>query len=283
VNLTARVRALQVTPRALDRFKQGERVTNLWWNGIVTADFESLVRAIPAEVLASPRRSVVPLVDFFRRPEWALAVVGRRAGLDLAGAAELAFEHAVSTPKGRGKASFTDLLVRCPESSVAIEAKYTEPRYESVRSWLASPPKPNRIEVFAGWLSLINPVAATPLEMESVLDLPYKLVHRTASACSTAAGHRALVYLIFGDDPGRYYAEDVAALDRALGEPTGLAIHVLSVPLASEPAFAALTDRWDAGERKLAADVREALLAGPLFRFDTIRALYDRPGPRSEV
>lgn len=256
---------------------------NLRWDSTAVADFDALIGAIPADVLDSPRRSVVPLIDYVRRPSSALAALGHALRLDLVEPTDLAFEHAVSAPKGRGKPSYTDLMIGCGDVSVALEAKYTEPRYESVRSWLGASPTPNRVAVLKGWLSLLDPLAQTAVGVEAVLDLPYQLVHRTASACSMAVTDRAMVYLIFGDDPGMHYAEDVAALDHLLGEPAGLAMHVLNVPLRGEPAFAALTARWDAGERKLAGAVREALLAGPLFRFGPVRALYDRPRPRAAV
>jgi hypothetical protein len=253
------------------------------WDTTAVVDFGALVHAIPADVLNSPRRSVIPLIDFFRQPSTALVALGSALQLELVGATELAFEYAVPPPKGQGKPSYTDLMIRCADVSIAIEAKYTEPRYESVRSWLGTSPTPNRLAVLTGWLSLINKTAQEPVGVESVLDLPYQLVHRTASACSTAATDRVLAYMVFGDDPGAYYADDVAALDRLLGEPAGLAIHVLSIPLCGEPALDVLIERWDAGERQLSGAVREVLLMGPLFRFGPIRALYDRPGRRALV
>jgi len=213
----------------------------------------------------------------------ALAALGEAVRLDLTAAVELVIEYAVQPPKGEGKASFTDLMVRCADASLAIEAKYTEPRYETVGSWLGPNPTQNRQDVLSGWLSLISSVAGKAVEVESVRDLPYQLIHRTASACSTDVADRALVHLIFGEGAGAHYVEDIAALDRILGEPSGLAMHVFRVPVQPEPAFTSLAKRWDAGERELGDDVRQALLAGPLFRFGPLQALYDRPRSRIRV
>ena len=35
---------------------------------------------------------------------------------------------------GRGKPSYTDLMILAPGTAIAIEGKYTEPAYESVRA-----------------------------------------------------------------------------------------------------------------------------------------------------
>lgn len=81
-------------------------------------------------------RSTVPLLDYWRDTDECLRQFGHAAGLDLSAATELHFEHSVAVRSGRGKPSFTDLMILSPESVVAVEAKYTEPRYASVRNWL---------------------------------------------------------------------------------------------------------------------------------------------------
>ncbi len=258
-------------------------MTELRWAGMDVLDFATLVRVLPVNALRSPRRSVVPLVDYFRQPGTALAALGHAVEIDLTDVEVADFEHALAVRRGKGKPSYTDVMLQGRNVSVAIEAKYTEPRYKSVRKWLGETPTPNRIKVLSGWLELINGVAATSLEIDAVLELPYQLVHRSASACSSDAAYRALVYLIFGEAPGAYYVDDVAALDCLLGEPLGLGMHVVHVQAHPEPAFKALTDRWDGGERELAEGVRQALLGGSLFRFGACNALYSRPSSRTAV
>ena len=58
--------------------------------------------------------------------------------------------------RGRGKASFTDLMITASSAAVAIEAKFTEPRGETVHKWLRDPPETNRTDVLEGWLDLIG-------------------------------------------------------------------------------------------------------------------------------
>jgi hypothetical protein len=216
------------------------------------------------------------LVDFFRNPAVALDTLGSALGLDLTSAQDLAFEYAVPVVSGSGKPSYTDLMILCPHISVAIEAKYTEGRYESVRTWLGAPPISNRATVLNGWLSVISSVVGRNIDTSAVLDLPYQLIHRTASACSTGAETRVLVYMIFGEDPSRHYAADITALDRLLKRPDELDMHVLGVPMKPAPEFVELLEQWDAGLRYLADGVRRALLQGQLFQYAVPRILYNR-------
>jgi hypothetical protein len=48
----------------------------------------------------------------------------------------LHFEFTVEPLRGRGTPSYTDLMVQSESLCLAIEAKWTEPIYNSVSSWL---------------------------------------------------------------------------------------------------------------------------------------------------
>lgn len=248
----------------------------VYWESAEAEDFSSLLHLIPDSVFHSPRRSVVPLVDFFRVPRRGLASLAQVIHTDLASAAELRFEYAVPVQRGVGNPSYTDLLVQAPCVSVAIEAKYTEPRYETVGQWLGTPRKPNRQAVLAGWISLIALGSGAELDVEELLNLPYQLIHRTASACYTSASGKRLVYMIFGPDHSDHYVDDVRALDRLLGPRAQVGMDVVSIPMTGNSRFARLTAAWDAGERQLAAEVRSALNKGPLFSFETVCPRYTR-------
>ena len=47
----------------------------------------------------------------------------------------LSFEHCVNVQKGVGKPSQTDLMLFVNGTCIAVEAKYTEPRYDTVKKW----------------------------------------------------------------------------------------------------------------------------------------------------
>jgi hypothetical protein len=85
------------------------------------------------------------------------------------------------------------------------------------------------------------------------------------------------VYQVFGDAPGAYYAEDLGRLATAIAVRDRLAFLVLGCPFRSTEAYARLEARWDTGERNLGADVRDALLAGPLFEFSQPIAIPIQP------
>ena len=245
------------------------------WDAEEVPDFQALLARVPDATLNSPRRSVVPLLDFWRDPAASLPRFARIIGIDLSAATDLNFEHAVPVQKGQGKASYTDLMILTPDAAVAVEAKYTEPEYENVRTWLRDRAPVNRLDVLDGWLGLINRLAAAPVKREDVLDLPYQLIHRTASACHPDRATRALVYLIFGENPAAHYSQHLETLRRLIAAPHALSMMVLACPTQGLPRFEDLTAMWDAGQRELAQSVRSALAEGPLFTFGELR----RSGP----
>ncbi len=122
----------------------------LSWGERPVDNYLALLNGVPENELDSPRRSVVPLVDFWRTPEKRVHELGELIGLPLHPPAKLVFEYAVEVQSGRGKASFTDLMILTGDTAVAIEAKYTEPEYENVRAWLRDPVEDNRTKVLNG-------------------------------------------------------------------------------------------------------------------------------------
>lgn len=151
--------------------------------------------------------------------------------------------------------------------AVAIEARFTEPRYESVETWLAAARTTNRAEVLEGWIRAIELGTKAPVDREVVRELPYQLIHRTASVCCVSRRKRVVVYQVFGDSPGSYYTEDLRRLAAAMPDQNGVSFYVVASAFQPTTTYALLTARWDAGERDMGADVRNALIAGSLLEF----------------
>lgn len=229
--------------------------------------FEELVKRLGSDAFASPRRSTVPLVDYWRFPEQRLRDCWEQLRVRRPSDTEMHFEHEVPVQRGRGKSSFTDLMILADDVAVAIEAKFTEPRYESVATWLGGTPTTNRVDVLEGWLCAIEAAAETSISRDAVREIPYQLIHRTASVCCVGRRERLVVYQVFGDSPADYYAEDLGRLAAAIGAPGRIAFVVLGCAYQSTDTYAQLTGRWDSRERDLGDDVREAMLAGPLLEF----------------
>lgn len=188
---------------------------------------------------------------------------------------ELIFEFPVPVQKGTGKPSYTDLAILTSDCFIGIEAKYTEPKYESVSSWLGPAPSENRKAVLQGWIDLLNRVSTTPLDALTVSGLPYQLIHRAASACFLDRKKRVLVYLVFGTAVAPHYCKHASELESFLGH-EGLSIRVLTCETTPSAVCQGFVQRWKAGDRALSGEIRAALLRAPLYSFGAI-SVVDRP------
>jgi hypothetical protein len=233
----------------------------------VAPDFEHLVKLLPTQAVASPLRSTLPLVDFWRTPEARLAQLSAAIGVALLPPIELCFEFPVPVQRGRGNSSFTDLMIIANSAAVAIEAKLTGPRYQTAGDWLRDPPGENRNEVLEGWLDLIRDATGTSLSVREVKDLPYQLIHRTASVCSVLRPVRAVVYQVFAEGLPEYYVNDLSKLWGRLGRSAAISFHVLSCPLYSLPTHQDVVKKWKQRNHPVGDAVRAALLTGTLFSF----------------
>ena len=98
---------------------------------------EGLCDRMTGKDLQSPYRSTVPLLDLVEnsRPDW-------NALLELWGApsdSTVHFEYRVASPKPKGNPSQTDALLMSGSKVWAVEAKWTEPRYETVAKRISKP------------------------------------------------------------------------------------------------------------------------------------------------
>jgi hypothetical protein len=236
-------------------------------NGHGVRSFEELVERLGLDAVASPKRSTVPLLDYWRHPEPRLRGLEGYLGVKSSDQSELHFEYEVPVQQGRGKPSYTDLMILGDDVAVAIEAKFTEPRYESVHTWLAAARTTNRGKVLEGWIRAIEGATEGAVDREVVRELPYQLIHRTASVCCVSRRKRVVAYQVFGDSPGPYYAKDVGRLASAMAAQDLFSFFVVRSAFQPTAAYAQLVARWNAGERDMAGDVRDALVAGPLLEF----------------
>lgn len=160
--------------------------------------------------------------------------------------------------------------------AVAVEAKYTEPPYQTVAEWLGSPPSSNKQQVLEGWLKLIESATGIQLTVGCVGNCTYQMIHRTASACfPTGKTMRSVVYQYFDLAPINlannhqvsYYQGQLRNLTTLLHRPKQLRFYLVVCPLHKTPQFLSLEAQWLAGKRKLSAQVKRELIAGSLFTF----------------
>ncbi len=238
------------------------------------SDFDALLEHYPPNQFNSLRRSTVPLLAYWKGEERCLDFL-RQLDIQFPGELTLSFEYEVPVQAGKGAPSCTDLMILGDNVVVAIEAKYTEPDYETVRQWLRKAQADTRRAVLQGWLALINQATGSQLGYSDVLDIAYQAVHRTASACFPMAGEagvsRFMVYQVFSDSEERAIkiVRDLAIL-RKMIPPDNLRFACMEVRLERKPAFLALEERWIKGkERFLRDDVREGLRGDSFFGFSS--------------
>lgn len=236
-------------------------------------EFSALCECFTGKALQSPYRSTVPLLSLVHRhqAQWQTLL----ARLGMSDVARVHFEFAVASAKPGANPSQTDAMLFAQGAVCGIEAKWTEPRYESVKTRLGRPDSDGgdpRITM-EGWLRHLRPFARGELKSEGVGEVVYQVLHRAASVCATATAQElrpVLAYLHFHPSPLKssatteMYVEDLQRLRRAMGEPTSFSMHVVEMPLQPLPAFAAIQN-LDKHSASSAKAVRSAICATPLF------------------
>jgi hypothetical protein len=245
----------------LERYAELSMNIKLRLEGASHDSIESLVAHLSDDAVASPWRSTVPLVEYWRHPS-SLAALWRSLDVSPPASVELAFEHPTPVGGGSGKPSFTDLMIVADELAVAIEAKFTEPRYETVGAWLGPKPSENRLAVLAGWLRYIREATGCELSADAVRELPYQVIHRTASVCALQRPRRAVIYQVFADPLPGYYERDLRSLFAILNPTNSVSGWVHACTYSPSAAYQSLLERWHRGKRGMSTEVRALLASG---------------------
>lgn len=183
-------------------------------------------------------RSTVPQLVYWRDHRTALAVLSAGIGLDLDEAA-VTFE--AKTPVHGGKASCTDVLIESGEVAIAIEAKWTEGRYQTVAAWHDG--SENRNQVLRQWIDLIRRRSSCTAEVD-LSTAVYQMVHRTASACARPAAQARVVYQVFDDERHAVdYEGDLARLARLIQPTESLELWIQRTPIARASAYDEIEER----------------------------------------
>lgn len=246
----------------------------LYFDVEMASSFETLLPKFEARAFASPFRSTVPLISFVK-DNWP----GFKELLSACGVSEeveVHFELKVNSPQGNGNPSHTDAMVLSTTTACAVEAKWTEPRYETVEKWLKRKGYKDQEEHNAkafveGWLEHLQLFATKPLHLNDFSMAVYQMVHRAASASAMSRTPR-LIYLHFelaggaGGPRTDQYLTDLTYLYNLLGKPPNFPFHLAEVRIKPMPAFSAL-EHLKKGSIETDLAVRSALLSGRLFEF----------------
>ncbi|MDO8863722.1 hypothetical protein Q6D67_18680 [Haliea sp. E1-2-M8] len=236
---------------------------------------EGLCERMTGKALRSPYRSTVPLLSLVEhsQPDWRSLLTSMGAPTD----STVYFEYCVASPKPGGNPSQTDALLISDSRVWAIEAKWREPRYDTVTKRIRNPESDGadpRTTV-SGWLQYFRPFAKQDLCLDDFMDVVYQVLHRAASACAVATARHVLpelVYLHFHPSSLRnsattdQYISDLRHLHKLLGNPAGLKFSVVEMPLEPTAAFEAIQG-LDKTASESAEKVKAALCREPLFTF----------------
>ncbi len=239
---------------------------------------DALCRYRPEE-FESPTRSTVPLISSLSDGNVWNTISGQLAVEYCSVEAHL--EYKVKPPLGHGTASHTDVMLIDGSRAIAIEAKWTEPRYGEVGDWVNQVREgvnhdkdaQNRRDVMNGWLSLLQLHANKKLCLEDFSSAVYQMVHRAASACHPGR-LPTLVYLQFCPLPDGCGLEsrvmdDLRYLHSLLGTPAGFPFWLVKVEAKPNTAFERIR-KLPKGSPNTADAVRAALLGELLFDFTDI-------------
>jgi hypothetical protein len=249
-----------------------ESTVKLHFDRTPVADFPALLAHYSDKALASAHRSTVPLLCLLK-DGW-LTLLDAIVACGIAEVRSLHFEFRVYPQRGKGTPSHTDLLARSVHSTLAIEAKWTEPTYEVVRQWRQSGPnKKNRCKVVTGWLDLLRPHAQRQLVLGEFDHIVYQMLHRAASSCIDRTAPR-LAYLQFtpqpSGGPGATVKYDLVELHRLLGQPKDFPFYLIEIEVTPTRYFRPL-EPLVKGLPMTGRKVRSAILGSQLFEFAQFR------------
>jgi hypothetical protein len=243
---------------------------NVHYDKEMISDIDKAVTMYGEKEFQSPTRSTVPLLSWLKYEQTMLRLLLRDMGIPAD--CNLHLEYTVSPQQGKGVASHTDVMVISGESSLAVEAKWTEPRYETVGEWLEKGSNPlNRRDVLTGWLGLLQQHAQRTIDIGDFSDIVYQMVHRAASACAAGVNPK-MAYLMFEPslDPKTASIQQIHAdlnhLWDLLGNPNRFPFYLIELQLSPTAAFDAIAS-LPKGDEATNKAVRDALCNEPLFDF----------------
>ncbi len=247
---------------------------NFYFDRTPVRDFAALLHSYSRDEFDSPYRSTVPLLALVKDKRNTLREILTACHASMP--VDFHFEFKVGQSKARGKPSHTDLMVISEPVCIAIEAKWTEPPYESVASWL-SKGGDNREEVLKGWLDLLSSGDA-PLSSDEVADCEYQMLHRAASACAAASSYATkkrpmLTYFKFTSPnmppsaaPREYYRTALTLLHGRLLRSIDFRFFLVEIQMAPSEQFG-LVAKLPKASPATGISVRSALQETPLFNF----------------
>ncbi len=241
----------------------------LFYSGSPVSHFEALINKFNPSEFSSPLRSTVLLLLYWKNFHQRIERIFRNFNLNFPKSIDVCFEYKVPVQRGRGNSSYTDLMLTSREHVLAIEGKYTEPPYDSVKKWLGNQPSTNKVQVLEGWLDLLEKGTGKRLHIKDVNEITYQVIHRSASACYPKAKQRFVIYQCFDLDESMkiYYKNQLSRLSILLESSNKLKFYLVIHPVIKREAFMQLEALWKSGKRNLEQQVKKGLIEGTMLDF----------------
>lgn len=224
----------------------------------------------------SARRSTVPMLALLMHDLNLFNEIVKRLGIP--NEYDLYLEYTVGPFGGRGKPSHTDVMLKAGRDALAVEGKWTEPMYQTIKDWpkKGKEKTANQKAVLNGWLNRLGEQLDTTFDVADFDEAIYQMVHRAASAAS--AGERPrLAYFTFKPSPDKQAAtpndifNKLTDLWNRLGKPATFPFFLVEIETRPLETYEPLRE-MPKGEEATAEAVCAALLdSKPLFRFGPYR------------
>lgn len=214
---------------------------------------QDLLRSYSKDEFSSPFRSTIPLIElYFENREVLQQIIPNYNDF------ETIFEKKTKIKESK-RASFSDLCLKNDSTFYCIEAKSTEPKYETVGKFLKKDERHKT--VLNGWLELINKRCNTNLSINDVDNITYQMIHRFASACDVPKDKKAeLLYFCFDINENKknyYYSELLKIINLTKGK---VPIKLVLFKINTSSFFSELEERWTINkQRKLSSAIKEAM------------------------
>ena len=166
-------------------------INDVYFKGEKINSFNDILQKYSKNEFNSPYRSTIPLLVLFNSEHWDnFGLITNASKKNI----KYTFECETPVKKGIGRPSCTDLMIENQDICIAVEAKRSEPPYESVGKWRGN--SENKKLVLEGWLEIIGDKINSKIDDTLSNDLPYQLIHRVASACSKNKVFTHVIYLV---------------------------------------------------------------------------------------
>ena len=192
------------------------KISKLQWGNAQNVDYDIILDFFSGTKTNSIKTSSIPLAQHWKQTERMLEILSKMSDTQLTDA-EVYFEYPTRSYRNN-RASMSDVMVISRNTRVAVEGKYTEydfSVYEPIQKWYEKYGRTeNRNRVVQHWLNMIEQFSTVdPIRM---VEIPYQLLHRTASACFGNPLKAIVLYQIFWDSESKNTTSFIEELKNAI-------------------------------------------------------------------